>query len=201
MDKKTLRARRRKFAAFLMALVMVIPALGLGDAFSDTSAATDGQVISWSLTIDGETITTGATVGSGDVTKPTCQTSTEPPTCGANGKTVYSLSATYTSLANNSETVTKVFTVTIPATGQHTMEHLEKRDVSCEKDGCSVECYHCTTCGNYYKDLQGTVPETPVITAATGHTLEHLEKRDVSCEKDGCSVECYHCTTCGKYFK
>ena len=93
MDKKILRERRRRFAAFLMVLVMVIPALGVAEEARTTTD--DGQTIVWTfVSTDNYSVSvlnnTGATV---DAVQWRLVSNTA--TCTAPGKATYELTGKY----------------------------------------------------------------------------------------------------------
>ena len=82
---------------------------------------------------------------------------------------------------------------------KHQMEHVSRKEATCEEDG-NIEYYHCIKCNKNYVDLNGNDVITKVNINATGHSYgTWIEEVSATCENDGVKGH-YECSSCHKYF-
>ena len=82
---------------------------------------------------------------------------------------------------------------------KHQMEHVNKKEATCEEDG-NVEYYHCIKCNKNYADENGSKSLESIIINAIGHSYgTWIEEISATCEQDGVKAH-YECSNCHKYF-
>ena len=80
----------------------------------------------------------------------------------------------------------------------HNMEHVSRKEATCEEDG-NIEYYHCSKCGKNYTDEDGN-NEIVDITIKASHKYDlWVEEVSATCEQDGVRAH-YECSSCHKYF-
>ena len=86
----------------------------------------------------------------------------------------------------------------IPATGKHTLEHVEAVDPKCEEEG-NIEYWVCTGCGKYYSDEEATteIDKEDTVVAALGHDWSEWEEVKAPTEYDD-GEESRECGRCGE---
>lgn len=78
----------------------------------------------------------------------------------------------------------------------HIMKHIPYKAATCTQEG-NAEYYHCTTCGKYFNNSNGTKEITPVILPATGHSAVTDPYVEPTTDSYGWT-EGSHCSTCGE---
>ncbi len=82
---------------------------------------------------------------------------------------------------------------------KHQMEHVSRKEATCEEDG-NIEYYHCIKCNKNYKDENGSKSLENIIINVTGHSYgTWIEEVSATCENNGIKGH-YECSSCHKYF-
>lgn len=77
-----------------------------------------------------------------------------------------------------------------PTVCNHNLEHVEAAPATCTEDG-NIEYWHCTICGKYFSDANGSheITEASTVVPATGHTYSAEWSYDATYH--------WHAATCG----
>ena len=97
--------------------------------------------------------------------------------------------------------VLKTEKVTVPATGNHTLKHVDAVPSNCTEEGAK-EYWQCEVCGKMFSDAEGKNEITGAEkVAALGHTPGDVVKENevaATCGKDGSYDEVIYCTVCNE---
>ena len=82
----------------------------------------------------------------------------------------------------------------------HSMEEIAAVPSTCVQQGSNAY-FHCTTCGAYFKDAEGTVTTQPSdeVAAYAPHTLSAHAAVAATAESTG-NIDYWECSVCGKLF-
>ncbi len=198
MDKKTIRKRKRGFAALLLSAALAVQcslsafAGYVCDFTFPTQYSENMTNVNYFLYNDDEVIVDS---GNADAVNKLSDT---PATCTSARKVTVQASVVYGS-GDTSKTYTGEKTYTVGDPIAHSLTFVAAKAPTCTEKG-NKEHYKCTVCNKLFSDSAGKNEITAAsIEEPSAHSLTFVAAKTATCTEKGNTAH-YKCTKCGKLF-